>query len=799
MASTRTRIPISELDPRQALYELQSYQEELELQNIELLKARKENELLIEKYTTLYDQSPSGYLTLDRNGRIVELNFVALFYLYKDRQEVIEIDFRQFISPETQQIYDEFFHNIFEKTTKITCEVSISVYGNARVFAHLEGIAINDGENCLITIVDITVLKQTEAALSLSRKEFQSYFENSTVGMSVFSPEEGWLELNQRLCQLFGYSKKELIGKSWMDLSHPEDLPANMALYQQAQEGKLDRYQMDKRFIRKDGGILYATLSVAVQRNEDGTIHHLLSSYIDKTDQKLAEIALRESEEKYRSLLELAPYAFFLGDADGNFDFVNDKAVELTGYSKEKLLSMNIEDMFPDDVLKEKPLQYEDLKLGKVITSEREVIKKNGKRIHVEMSSKKMPDDSYQCLMWDITHRKQAEVALMKSEQKYRKLHENMMDGYVSADMEGNIKDSNKALRVMLGYSAKELNLLTYEDITPEKWHNYEQNIVTSQVLIRGYSDIYEKEYIKKDGTIIPVEFRTYLVRDHSDEPEGMWAIVRDISEHKRSAKELIESEERFRILFEESPFAIILADIESGFIINANHFACNILGKTIDQIIGMHQSQLHPPRVELSSKLNFQNHIEELKLSGTARPIELPVLCSDGTEVPVEIVANIITINGKQVLQGIFRDISERKEAEKAIRENEERLREISKTDWVWEVDKDGFYTYTSQTGVEFFGFTKEELLGKTPFDFMPPDEAKRMASIFSGIAARKAPIVDLENWNVKKNGELFCVVTNGVPILDDEGNLKGYRGVDKDITKRKLAEEKLRESNEE
>lgn len=127
---------------------------------------------------------------------------------------------------------------------------------------------------------------------------------------------------------------------------------------------------------------------------------------------------------------------------------------------------------------------------------------------------------------------------------------------------------------------------------------------------------------------------------------------------------------------------------------------------------------------------------------------------------------------------------------------ESEARLRDImfSMGDWVWEVDEKGVYTYSSAKGNDLFG----RVIGKTPFDLMPPDEAKRVAEIFSEIAANKAPIKDLENWNIGKEGERICLLTNAVPIVDDAGNLKGYRGVDKDITERKQAEAARRESME-
>jgi PAS domain S-box-containing protein len=111
---------------------------------------------------------------------------------------------------------------------------------------------------------------------------------------------------------------------------------------------------------------------------------------------------------------------------------------------------------------------------------------------------------------------------------------------------------------------------------------------------------------------------------------------------------------------------------------------------------------------------------------------------------------------------------------------------------EWVWEVDTRGVYTYSSEKGEELFG----HVIGKTPWDLMPPEEAKRVGALFFDRAARKAPIKDVENWNVTRNGEPVCLLTNGVPILNEAGELMGYRGVDKDITGRKRAEEALKES---
>lgn len=142
--------------------------------------------------------------------------------------------------------------------------------------------------------------------------------------------------------------------------------------------------------------------------------------------------------------------------------------------------------------------------------------------------------------------RNRADVALKKNEAKYRHLYNSIRDGFVYVDMQGKILDCNEPYQNMLGYTFAEISQLTYIDITPDKWHAFEQNIVDEQILPKGFSDVYEKEYKKKDGSIFPVELRTLLLKKDTGENNGMWAIVRDITQRKKSEKIL---ELRIRLL----------------------------------------------------------------------------------------------------------------------------------------------------------------------------------------------------------------------------------------------------------
>jgi two-component system cell cycle sensor histidine kinase/response regulator CckA len=151
-----------------------------------------------------------------------------------------------------------------------------------------------------------------------------------------------------------------------------------------------------------------------------------------------------------------------------------------------------------------------------------------------------------------------------------------------------------------------------------------------------------------------------------------------------------------------------------------------------------------------------------------------------------------IENLKGINRVVSVIRDITDRKQMERAVRESEQRLRSLVETtsDWVWEVDQHGFYTYTSPKVKELLGYDPGEVIGKKPFDFMPPEVAERLAKLFGDIVKSRKPFTRLENTNVHKDGHLVVLETSGVPIFEKDGNFAGYRGIDRDITERVRAE---------
>ena len=172
----------------------------------------------------------------------------------------------------------------------------------------------------------------------------------------------------------------------------------------------------------------------------------------------------------------------------------------------------------------------------------------------------------------------------------------------------------------------------------------------------------------------------------------------------------------------------------------------------------------------------------------------ELTARRKDGSTFAVRLAANLLVDDDGEPLgkMASFADITERKRAEEELRQSEQRFRDLTEytSDWLWEIDENARYTYASPKLEELLGYRPEEIVGKTPFDLMPPDEAERVARVFGAFVDQRQPFDGLENTNRHKDGRLMVLETSGVPVFDSAGVFKGYRGIDRDITERKEAE---------
>jgi eukaryotic-like serine/threonine-protein kinase len=180
-------------------------------------------------------------------------------------------------------------------------------------------------------------VRQAEEELRASEKRFRGYFEHSQIGMAVTSPDRGWLEVNAQLRQMLGYDLDELRQMTWAEFTHPDDLEADLEHFGSMLAGDIDNYTMDKRFVRKDGEVVYTNIAVSCVRDEAGSVDLVLASLLDITERKQAELALKDNEER----LDLALKATKMGlwDVDTRTDrlVINDEWARMLGYRREEI------------------------------------------------------------------------------------------------------------------------------------------------------------------------------------------------------------------------------------------------------------------------------------------------------------------------------------------------------------------------------------------------------------------------------------------------------------------------------
>ena len=523
---------------------------------------------------------------------------------------------------------------------------------------------------------EIAERQRMEEALRESEALFRSQFEFGNIGIAITSADKGWLRVNLRLSAMLGYSEEELRGRTWAEMTHPDDLESSVAQFTRMLAGEIEGYELDKRYFRKDGSIISTHLNASCFRNPDLSVRFVIASLQDITERKRTEEALRESEEKFRDVFATSSDAIFIHDA-----------------------------------------------------------------------------------------------------------------------RTGAILDVNQTMLKMYGWSREECAGLTVADLSADK-PEYSQRAALERINEADEKGLVAFEWLaqRKDGSLFPVEVtlkKTTLVGEPC-----IVANVRDITERKRGEEALRQSEEKFAKAFRASPDPLTLTRLDTGEILDINDGFERAFGFPRAEALGKSTLDLgvwaHPEDREAFA--------QRVKREGKVREMEVVVCRRSGEGMTGLLSAEVIQVGQEPLVLSIMRDITERKRAEEALRESEEKFRNLVETtsDWIWETGADGTYTYSSPRVRALLGYEPEEVIGRKPFDFMPPDETDRIGALFTRITEERRPFFNLENLNLTKDGRSVVLETSGVPRFDAQGNLLGYRGIDRDITERKRAEEALREKEE-
>ena len=264
-----------------------------------------------------------------------------------------------------------------------------------------------------------------------------------------------------------------------------------------------------------------------------------------------------------------------------------------------------------------------------------------------------------------------------------------------------------------------------------------------------------------------------------------------------QTEKALQEINDKYSALFDRTIDCVFLNDLKGNFI-DANPAALDLFGYAKEEISSLSYASILKP----AECLKAFKAIEDLVNIGPMNELmELEVDHKDGTHIFVELLASLIyRKNRPYAVLGTAREITKRKLAEKAVQESDEKFRSLVDlmSGWLWEIDKNGIFIYVDPKVKNFLGHTAEELMGKPLNFFMPDAEKKKSYSFFQEQSKQRKPFMMFKNTNLHKDGHERKIETNGMPIFNSEGNLVGWRGINRDITERVQAEEALQASEE-
>jgi len=401
-------------------------------------------------------------------------------------------------------------------------------------------------------------MDETRRVLRPNIKLYSDVFNASPIGIAVENLDGQPLFVNPAFCLMLGFSEDELRSKHCVDFSPPEDTQKDWALFQQLRAGSIDRYQIEKRYFRRDGSLVWGRLSMSLLKNQPSPL--VLAMVEDITEQKTAEVA----RFRHAAIVESSEDAIASVTLDGVIVSWNAGAQRIFGYTENEAVGKSVTILVPAEQLDEENKILETLKVGGRIDQFETVrLTKAGKSINVSLSISPIKDSTGKIvgcsgIARDITERKRAEEALRQSEMRYRRIVETTNEGVWLLDSTLHNSYINRQMAEMLGYEPEEmLGRSVFDFYFPEDVEHKKQVLTRRQ---QGLREQIEERLRRKDGSDLWVRLAATPVCKSNGEFDGALAMVCDITERKRAEEAVRESEQRFGSLADTAPVLIWMA-----------------------------------------------------------------------------------------------------------------------------------------------------------------------------------------------------------------------------------------------
>ncbi|MFZ4546895.1 MAG: PAS domain S-box protein, partial [Bacteroidales bacterium] len=668
----------------------------------------------------------------------------------------------------------------------------------------------------LLCLHDITDRKTVEAELQESEAKYKNLFEANSDGLVIFRIDKNgypsiFQETNESSSRLLGYTKEEFLHLTTLDI---EIKKTKEEIEKQIEDFNKQGYTTFETLLKhKNGNVIHVEIkALVIEFKKQPAIMGIIR---DITERKKIEASLKVSEEKFRYLVRDMQVGVLLQTPEAEIVLSNPKALELLGLTNDQLLGKTSFD--PDwNVIHEdgSPFPGNTHPVPQAIETHKPVHNVVmgvyrpllGDRVWLLVDAEPQLNsdgsiDQVVCSFVDITKRIKAEEALLESEIKFREMADLLPQIVFETDVEGKLTYVNKQAFNILGYpdDYPVIGLNTLDLYTPESKARAIENI--RNVILYPHK-VVSNEYtmLRRDGTTFQaLVYSNQIVKNNI--PIGLRGIIVDISYRIKAEEAIKKSEERFRVLFEGAPDAIILADPETRKLLDANNAASRLLGKERSEIVGMYQHELHPQNIVSESKSSFDFHVLKAKQEGFTQTVEKEVIRSDGSKIPVEILGQSILLDGKMVFMGTFRDISERKQAQEAQRKSESIYKAIllASPDAITISNLEGNYVMVSPSALALVGIKKEEeMLGRNFTEFIAPDDSARALSDAT-LLSQGIKTGPNQYRGLRPDGQSIDIEVNGALIKDASGNPLNFVFSVRDITERRKAELEVQLKNKE
>lgn len=662
------------------------------------------------------------------------------------------------------------------------------------LFTSLVGVfvLISSGREILL----LQMVSDRTRALTESEQQFRMIFEFAPVGVVRVATNGKFLDVNKSYCDFVGYSREELLAMNVQQVSHPDFYESEVSAVNQLLTGKTEQFNLEKKYIRKDGQITWGNLSEELIRNVNGDPDFLVAVIVPIDQRKQIEVQIEQSLALLSTTLDSTNDAILVVDLNQNIVLYNQRFIDLWHIPNHILAARDDEATlaFVLDQL-ENPREFLDkvhhiyaLPESKSLDN---LLFKN-QMIIERYSQPHTMNGQIVGRVWtfrDITEQKAAEAAIKLESEKNALLLRNASDGIHILDMNARVIECSDSFCAMLGYRRDEV-IGMHVTQWDAKFSEEECCLVIQQQFENPTRSLFETQHRSKNGTIIDVEVSGFPLQLNGQ--PVLFNSSRDISERKR-VENLLHI---LSLAVEQSPNLILITDT-TGNIEYVNSAFTLVTGYESEEVLGKN------PRLLQSGKTPKSTHqsMWSTLLEGRAWKGELINRTKQGAEYIESAWIAPIQQSDKKITHflGIKEDITERRRAELTLQESEQRFRTVADAApvLIWMAGANKLCYWFNQVWLDFTGLALEQLTGLGWTNLLHPEDRQQCMSVYDEyFDLHQAFRVE---YRIKRyDGEYRWMHDNGVPRFDQNGTFMGFIGSCIDITDRKSAEQELAAQNQ-